>query len=304
MLVKSSLPGNDSIYLLRLYLADDAVFSFPNELDNVADFGRIGHLLVYLYAGVEHGSLSVEHKSVGIGYVFNHFFADFQFAANRRVHTVVGNRAAASYDVRWNVAGKGGSCRYVSGSPYACPGFLNDAGRVDCTVGNLAIACNLGAVAEYAVVAHLGVVADVHAFHKEVVRPDDGLATTVGSTVDNNILSDDVVVADNTLAFFANEVEILWQCTNNAALVYLVSVAYSAAIQNADEWKHDTVVANYHIVFDVNEWKYFAAVAYLRFRRNLGFWTNLTTHTYKCVLRKLILTHHQAHSKGLRWLVT
>lgn len=169
MLVKSSLPGNDSIYLLRLYLADDAVFSFPNELDNVADFGRIGHLLVYLYAGVEHGSLSVEHKSVGIGYVFNHFFADFQFAANRRVHTVVGNRAAASYDVRWNVAGKGGSCRYVSGSPYACPGFLNDAGRVDCTVGNLAIACNLGAVAEYAVVAHLGVVADVHALHEEVV---------------------------------------------------------------------------------------------------------------------------------------
>lgn len=101
----------------------------------------------------------------------------------------------------------------------------------------------------------------------------------MGGTVYYDVLPDDVVVAYNTFAFFANEVEILWQCTNNAALVYLVSVAYSAAIQNADEWKHYTVVANYYIVFDVNEWKYFAAVAYLRFRRNLGFWTNYATHT-------------------------
>ena len=137
----------------------------------------------------------------------------------------------------------------------------DDARRENYVVGNLAIACYLRTIAEYAAVAHLRVVADVHAFHKEIVRPDDGLATTMGSTVDNNILSDDVIVADNTLAFFANEVEILWQCANNAALVYLVSVAYSAAIQNADEWKHNTVVANYYIVFDVNEWKYFAAVA-------------------------------------------
>lgn len=101
----------------------------------------------------------------------------------------------------------------------------------------------------------------------------------MGGTVYYDVLPDDVVVAYNTFAFLANEIEVLWQCTNHSTLVYLVSVAYSAAIQYADEWKHDTVVANYYIVFDVNEWKYFAAVAYLRFRRNLGFWTNYATHT-------------------------
>lgn len=287
-----------------LQFTDNALVSVADKLNNVANLGRIGHLFVYLYAGIEHGSLSVEHESIGVCDVLDNLFVYFHLSANRGIYTFVSHRTATCYNVRWNVARKRCACLHHGSCSDTCLCLLNDARRENYMVGNLAIASYLRTVAEYAAVAHLRVVADVHAFHKEIVRPDDGLATTMGSTVDNNILSDDVVVADNTLAFFANEVEILWQCTNNAALVYLVSVAYSAAIQYADEWKHYTVVANYYIVFDVNEWKYFAAVAYLRFRRNLGFWTNLTTHTYKCVLRKLILTHHQAHSKGLRWLVT
>ena len=47
-----------------LQFTDNALVGVADKLNNVANLGRIGHLFVYLYAGIEHGSLSVEHKSI------------------------------------------------------------------------------------------------------------------------------------------------------------------------------------------------------------------------------------------------
>ena len=60
--------------------------------------------------------------------------------------------------------------------------------------------------------------------------------------------------------------------------MYFVSIAYACTIEKAYEWEDNTIVANFYIVFNVNEWEYFAAVAYLCFGRYFGFWTNITTH--------------------------
>ena len=49
-----------------LQFTDNALVGVADKLNNVANLGRIGHLFVYLYAGIEHGSLSVEHESIGV----------------------------------------------------------------------------------------------------------------------------------------------------------------------------------------------------------------------------------------------
>ena len=85
----------------------------------------------------------------------------------------------------------------------------------DGAVVNLAIACNLHAVAEHAVVTHHRVVADMDTFHEEVAIADLRHAALIGTAVDDHVLADDIVVADLHIRFGTSEVEILRQGSNN-----------------------------------------------------------------------------------------
>ena len=54
---------------MNLYLAYDAEFCTAYEIHDVAHFIAVGHLLFYLYHGIEDAGLSVEDQSVGVGNV-------------------------------------------------------------------------------------------------------------------------------------------------------------------------------------------------------------------------------------------
>lgn len=158
------------------------------------------------------------------------------------------------------------------------PAFSITLELVDDSVANLAVACNLGAVAEHARIAHLGVVADVSTFHEEVVVAYHCLAAGVGGTVDYHVLADDVVVAHNELALLAAEVEVLRQCSYHRSLVYLVALAHACSVEDAHKRKDYATVAYLYIVLDIGEGEYLAVVADLRFWRHFGSWTYLACH--------------------------
>ena len=88
-------------------------------------------------------------------------------------------------------------------------GVLDDTGGEDDSVLNDAVAGNLRAVAEDAAVADFRVVGDVGTLHQHVVVAEDGLATGVGSAVDDDIFADDIAVADDAFRLFAAELKVL-----------------------------------------------------------------------------------------------
>ena len=137
----------------------------------------------------------------------------------------------------------------------------------------MAVASNLRAIAEDAAVAHHGVVTDVSTLHEHVVVADDGLSATVGGTIDNDVLTNDVVVANDALRLLTTEVEVLWQGTNHGALMHLVATAHAGAIEDGDEGEDDAVVAYLYVVLYIHEGEYFTVVADLRLGRDLGSWT-------------------------------
>lgn len=70
---KDCIPFCENIEVGELF-ADNSSRSIPEEAHDVANLGRIGHLSVYLYAGVEYGSLTVEEQSISVGNVFKYLF--------------------------------------------------------------------------------------------------------------------------------------------------------------------------------------------------------------------------------------
>ena len=95
-------------------------------------------------------------------------------------------------------------------------------------------------------------------------------------TVNDNVLANDVIVADSKFTSFATEVEILWQSTQHGPLMHLVIVAHASAIEHAGEWEKDAVVAYHHIIFYIHEWEYLTVVTNLCFWRHFCSWTNFT----------------------------
>ena len=118
------------------------------------------------------------------------------------------------------------------------------------------------------------------ALHEEVVVADDGLATVVGGTVDDYILADDVVVADDAFRLLATEAEVLGQGGDDGSLVNLVVSAHSCSVKDADEGEDDAVVANHHVVFDIYEGEYLAIVADSGLWADFGFRTDFACHNF------------------------
>lgn len=114
--------------------------------------------------------------------------------------------------------------------------------------------------------------------HEEVSIADDGLPTCVSSTVDNHVLTDDVVVADDALRFLATELEVLRQRTDDGALMNLVVGAHSGAIEDADEGEDDTSVTYLYVVFNIDEREYLTVVADFRLGRYLSSGAYFTCH--------------------------
>ena len=120
----------------------------------------VRYLLLNLHHGIKDTGLSVEDETVGIGNVLQCLVVDTVVLAHGEVHTAI-FRTLGADDIGWHVLGEGSAGLDHRSLSHACLGILNDAGREDDTVLNLAVTDNLRAVAEDTTVSHMCVMRDV-----------------------------------------------------------------------------------------------------------------------------------------------
>ena len=214
---------------LALYFGDDAQLRVTEELDDVADEGTVGHLLLNLVDGIEEGRLAVEHEAVGVGDVLQRLLVDAMLTSHLHVDTAILDVLGAD-NVGRHVLGERGTSLNHSATAHTGLSILDDAGGEDDTILDEAVAGNLRTIAENTTVADLGIVADVGTLHEDVVVAENSLAATMSGTIDDDILADDVIVAQDALRFLAAELEVLRQGTDDAALVHLIILAHARTI--------------------------------------------------------------------------
>ena len=236
-----------------LHLGNNTTLGCLDKLHEIAYFRAIGHLLFHLEHRVEHACLPVEHQSIGVSDVFNVLRVYAIGFQHHGVYPAISQRFTAKYDVRRHVFRERCACLNHGAVTNSSLGVLNNARREYHAVANYAVAGNLSAVAEHAIVAYLRVMRNVRAFHQEVVIADNGFATLVRSAVDNHVFADGVVVADDEERPFAHEIEVLGQRSQHRTLINTVSTAHACAVKYAYEGVDNAVVAYLHIVFYVDE---------------------------------------------------
>ena len=239
------------------------------EFDDGLDLRAVGHLFLDLIDHIEGTRLSVEEQTIGIGDVLLHLLVDAGIVHHRVVGTTVLDGFATCHDKRGNVLRERGAGLYHRQTTHAGIRILDDGAGEDGAIVDLTVAGNLHTIAKYAIVANDGVVTDVGTLHKEVAVADLGHTSLVGTTVDDDILADDIVVADLHIRLGTTEIEVLRQGGDDGALVDLVVLADARAVADTDEGEDDTVVAYLDIVLDIDEGEYLTVVA------DPGLWTNL-----------------------------
>ena len=91
----------------------------------------------------------------------------------------------------------------------ATAGLGRDAAAEDRAAADGAVAGDLDRVAEDILIAHLTVVRDVSALHKDVPTADDSGDVGAGGAADDHVLTDHVVVADDERGLLALVGEVL-----------------------------------------------------------------------------------------------
>ena len=158
--------------------------------------------------------------------------------------------------------------------------ILDSTRREDDTIAYHAVTCHFRTIAKHAVVSNHGVVADVSTLKQEVVVADTGDTIALGTTVDNHILTDDVVVANFHIRLSSTEIKVLRQGGDNAALVNLITFSYTRSVADADEGEDDTVITYLHIVLDIHKGEYLTVITNLSFGANLSFGGYFACHNY------------------------
>jgi hypothetical protein len=100
-------------------------------------------------------------------------------------------------------------------------------------------------------------------------------------TVDDYVLTDDVVVADDAFRILSAELEVLRQGAYYSTLMHLVFLAHACTAEYRYEGEDDATVANLYVVFYIDEGEYLTVVADFRLGTNLGFRTYFACHNYK-----------------------
>ena len=177
-------------------LTHDTSFRVLEEGDDGLDLGAVGHLILDLIDHVKHTGLSMEEQTIGIGDVLLHLLVDASLFHHRGVWTAIRDGLATGDDERGHIVRQRTTGLHHGQTPHTGVGILDGRAGEDGTVVNLTVARNLHAVAEHAMVAHDGVVADMCAFEQEVVVADDRTSVAMGTAVDDDILADNVVITD------------------------------------------------------------------------------------------------------------
>ena len=134
---------------------------------------------------------------------------------HHRVRTAITDGLSAYNNVGRNVFREGRSGLNHGATSHTCLRIFNDTGTENDIIFDVTVAGYLRSIAENAVVTHDGIVGDMGTFHQEITVSDDRFTAFMRCTIDDYVLSYDVIIADNKLTLLATEVEILRQGSEN-----------------------------------------------------------------------------------------
>ena len=272
---------NSGIYqtdsgIYRLHIAvvkldgGDLVFMSADERHYGIAFRSRIHVGFDAAQGVERRGARLVEVTVALGYVVDCFLAELSLAQDEGIDAEVGDGVVRHDDVRRYVAGHAASAldEYPVSEFHA---LMHDGGaRKDCEVADLDRTCDLYGVAQHHVVADLAVMANVGLSHDEAVIADAGSFILIDAPVDDNMFTDDVVVADGDERGLSFPSEVLWRGGYDTTLEELVVLADACAVQNRDMRAHYTTVADNCVLVDVGESHNRDIVADLCFGMHVG----------------------------------
>ena len=200
------------------------------------------------------------------------------------VDTCLGEHAGMDPSVDGRVILDGDEGRYVFAEAAArederqitdaTAGLGRDAAAEDRAATDGAVAGDLDGVAEDILIAHLTVVRDVGALHKDVPTADDGGDVGAGGTADDYVLTDHVVVADDEGGLLALVGEVLGRGAEYGILIDGVATTDTRAVHQADMRVDGAVVTDDDVVLDVGEGIDRHTGADLGARCDEGLWTD------------------------------
>ena len=169
-----------------------------HEADKGLDFGTIRHLFLDLVKCIEKRGIAAEHKTIGIGNVLEHLLIRTMLTADEGIDSAILSPFGTD-DIGRYVLREGTTGLYHCTSSHTRLGIGNNTGREDDEVVNLTVASNLRTIAEDTTITHFRVMRNVCTLHQHIVVTDDGLPTAMGGTIYHHILTDDVIIANDTL---------------------------------------------------------------------------------------------------------
>ena len=137
-----------------------------------------------------------------------------------------------------------------------------------------AVTGDLHRIAEDIAIADQAVVRDVGPLHQDVLTADLGGDVPARSSADDDILTDDIAVADDEGRGLSLPGEVLGRSSEDSVLVDGVALTNTGAVHQADVGIYGAVIPDDYIVFDIGEGVDLHTLPDLGTRSYIGLWTD------------------------------
>ena len=243
-------------------MANYSVFSFFDEVENLLDFIAHRNLFGNLNYCIFQTEVTRINDAVSVGDMAQNALAGVHMLKHYGVHAVVSCGISAEHNIRRNVFLYAASALYERIATYANV-LLNDyAVALDRAVVNLTFSGKANTNADNATVVDVHIVADMNTVHNKVLVSNDGRLVGIGTSGNNHVFADVVVVTDGNLCGSTFHVVKILRCgTYYGILVNGITAAHCHAVEYTCMSLDDAVVTNGYVAFDVGKRSYFYMIS-------------------------------------------
>ena len=153
-------------------------------------------------------------------------------------------------------------------------GLGRDVATEDHLRADGAVTGDLHRIAEDIAVADQAVVRDVGPFHQDVLTADLGGDVPARCSADDDILPDDIAVADDERRRLSLPGEVLRRSSEDSVLVDSVALTDTGTVHQADVGIYSAVITDDYIVLDIGEGVDLHTLPDLGTRSYIGLWTD------------------------------
>lgn len=235
-----------------------------NELEDVFNLRAHRYLLADFSETFFTQLAALIEQAVGVVDIFNQFGREAATAQANQVETAIGHWFACRHGERRNVL----TCARTATNHYVATDMAElmhqNIGADDGEIVHHNLTGNLGGITNDTAAAHTYVVGHVHTFHQKVVAANDGATLGGSASIDGDVLTDGVVVADFCRGFFATEFQILRDGTNDRSREDNVVFPHTSSRQKRHTVHQAVSTADFNVLVDEAKRTDFTIIAEFR----------------------------------------